>query len=1293
MSGQSAAASPLDAPLHGQLGASNLEAVRQAAFTLSSANRGVTIGRDAANNVIVTGDRNDVRVTLIVVDRRLRDDFALPATGQAIENPYRGLDAFYETDAAWFFGRTKLIERAWILFQNLQHGTGPRILAVTGASGSGKSSLVRAGLLPELARQPMEGLKSPRVLVLRPGAAPLSRLAEVLARLPSVVDNIEGQLGKATEVGRFEALHRFATALPDAGQSRLVLVVDQFEELYTECQDAEARSAFLENLAFASSQPDHIVSVVLTLRSDFAGAVQAPGAFANAVRESRLMVQPLDRDELTDAIARPAHLLGHPWPPELVENLVAQAEGRAGTLPLLQFALKRLWPEHLANRLDDATWSSQLIEDFIVQAADVLFEKAGIPEGDTTPEQRIIQRAFLAMVQLGEGTADTRRVAHLSEFVASGEDADRVRTILAPFVAPEARLITTSEQQGQPAYELTHETLIASWGRLRAWLGGVPDKKVSEAIRSDLRLHRRLASAALEWKEGHGGLWRPPELGVLEAYRRHAQADLTNDEKEFSDASAREWRAEQEHERRMRRRVLILWLAVVLTVLGLAGGGYYWWAEHVSSLARNLSQSGIRALSDHDFNSASLLLAKAVALRDNPVDREFLFEARVGASQGAVSPHVSGVLARFSPNGAFLAAIEDNARIVLYRSDGSPTGTTGRDPEVADQAIIGGYIVSVSPTGRFVAYSKKGGGINVWDFAVSRLVGDQERPQSAGAACPSRIGPSSTIRPDHPDAPTSTIAFSQDETHIAFGTRDGYVEVRDLTGHGELRFCAHKGTVHRIAFGQSSDLLATGGADRAVRLWKNGMLDAELGAHEDYVTDIAFNATATTLASAGADGAVRIWDVTTRRMLQILVGHQGIVNTVRFNPNPDLVVSGGQDRTVRLWSLAIGKETTRLQTSSASTLGVTDVAFSSDGRILSVIDSDGAIRQWDIRDTPEGFSLHTSGPIAAVRFHPDGHRVAAAGHSSNILVWDIDRGITTTLPQAHHGVIWTLAFSSKGVLASGGEDGVLRLWDVDRGSQVGSYTDNMGDIYAVAFDPTGELVAAAPYEEGEGGAVRIWNTTTGNLVTKIPQQDESIWSVAFSPDKKFISLGSITDIEVWDVTDPYRPRLHSRQKFEKEDEVYGMGFDRSGGKLATARRTLGLTLWDFPSLDHPRHFPNLQSGGIYDLSFTGSGDLIATANTDDTVRLWSVATGASTALRIHEREVMAVVFDPSGARLVSGSLDGRLQVWNISAIERVSSARAMDLLRQVEDDTCLRIGTGMWEIKDIQFVGCKAGLK
>ena len=520
-------------------------------------NSGISVGRDALGNVFVTGDDNTV--TVVVADTRLQ-----AAAVANLENPYRGLDAFRESDSALFFGRDDLMRRLWTKFHALQRGHVPRVLPVLGPSGSGKSSLVRAGLLPELVRQPMEGMRNPTVLVLRPGADPLHRLADVLARLTPTGGTAPTTLEPTPSP---DLVHRAAQRAGDADH-RVVIFVDQLEELFTECTSEPTRSTFLTTLAHAAAQPDRWVSVVFAMRNDFVGALRTHEAFAAAVREP-FRVSQMSKEQLVEAIDKPAQVLGHPWPIGLVENLVLQCEGRAGALPLLQFALKRLWSEHLAGRLAASGRSSQLIEDFVVQVADTLYEGSGAGR-ECEAHQRIIRRAFVAMVQLGEGAADTRRVAPLSEIVARRETHDEVRAVLAPFTTPEARLVTVSEDSGEPTYELTHEVLIGSWDRLSTWLGNVPDKAQAEAIRSEVRLRRRLGHAAAAWCGDQEALLRPPELGLVAVFRDRAPDELSKLESEFIDASLAAW----ESSGRWRRRALVvigalsIVLATALVIVG-----------------------------------------------------------------------------------------------------------------------------------------------------------------------------------------------------------------------------------------------------------------------------------------------------------------------------------------------------------------------------------------------------------------------------------------------------------------------------------------------------------------------------------------------------------------------------------------------------------------------------------------------------------------------------------------------------------------------------------------------------
>jgi WD40 repeat protein len=582
--------------------------------------RAVLVGRDASGTVITTGDNNDIRVTIVVADSSLLAQMRAPAddTGSKF-NPYRGLDAFRETDSRWFFGREKLVLRGWRTFQGLQRGGSPRILPVIGPSGSGKSSFVRAGLLPHLALQPMEGMERPTVMVLRPKAAPLHQLSVVVASVSGIDECEEMELRAKDDQGRYSALHRKLNSRSVKERSRILIFVDQFEELFTECEDLEAMNAFLANLYAAATDPDGLVSVIFTLRTDFSSALSAGSDFGRVIRERPFPVHAMNRDELARAIEQPAHDLGHRWPTVLVERLIDQVEGRAGALPLLQFALQQLWPKNLNNQLDNVR-STQLIEDFLTEMADSLFEAAG--EAD----RMVVRRAFLAMVQFGEGTADTRRIARLSEFVTSGEDPEHVRGVLVPYTDATARLITASELDGEPAYELTHEALISSWERLRTWLGKVGDKAEGDIIRRELRLLRRVEAAAAEWEGGKGGLWRPPELSILQEYLSRGTAALPRRERAFADASTSAWNQEQQRVRRMQRRQRIF--SCVVAALCVIISFALWLARH---------QYG-EAVANSETATARLLATQAIAeLEAHPQRAALLVEAAVTKARSADS--------------------------------------------------------------------------------------------------------------------------------------------------------------------------------------------------------------------------------------------------------------------------------------------------------------------------------------------------------------------------------------------------------------------------------------------------------------------------------------------------------------------------------------------------------------------------------------------------------------------------------------------------------------------------------
>lgn len=472
------------------------------------------------------------------------------------ENPYKGLVAFRETDCDQFFGREHQIQQLWNKFRNLhEDDEGIRVLPIYGPSGSGKSSLVRAGLIPKLGRRPLPGRNRARVAVLVPDSSPLQSLALVLAQIvtndPSPVAKTRefaGELALVNQAGNYDGLQLITNTLPGIIDSPLVIVVDQFEEIYTYCQDAEQREererreqerdAFIENLVHAAANHNKRVAIILTMRSDFLAATQQHPHLNRLFSTQGFLIPSMDNSELYQAISEPAKRSRLPLDEAVIDLLIEQARYREGTLPLLQFALTQIWKGRQAGK-DPAETLREIggVGGALASEAQRVYDNLiTIPNG-----QAIAQRVFLGLVQLGEGTKDTRRRVALETLKAHKYDSKQFQRVIKRFTDPGVRLITLSSDISNKTSmaEVTHEALFEHWGLFRDdWL----KKK-----RDDLLLQRRLESASSYWDQkqrSNGLLWRSPDLDLLAAYTNRSGDDMTTLQWEFFQASqwAKRWR-------------------------------------------------------------------------------------------------------------------------------------------------------------------------------------------------------------------------------------------------------------------------------------------------------------------------------------------------------------------------------------------------------------------------------------------------------------------------------------------------------------------------------------------------------------------------------------------------------------------------------------------------------------------------------------------------------------------------------------------------------------------------------
>ena len=593
------------------------------------------VGDGATVGEIHFGDRLSISIGHVTVHRSESEDDR-PEEEQKAEadfgaNPYLGLVAFQEKDADRFFGREKLTAKLWEKLGDLNEpgidGAKTRLLPILGPSGSGKSSVARAGLISELARKPLPGSQKARVVIFTPGTRPLLAMAGVLAGIDTGegtlfarADELETKFKTPNDRGEYDGLARAAHLLPDIGSSPLLVLVDQFEEIYSsECDDKE-RNRFVDNLLCAASDASGFVTVVFSMRSDFLEETQSHEALNRSVAENGQIVAAMGADELRRAIAKPAENAGHPLETPLVDLLIEQAKDRVGALPLLQFALTQIW-EGMAKgeKPSDALKRIGGVGGALAKKADSLYSKL------SPADQSIARRAFVAMVDLKE-TKDTRRRVRMHAIARKNENKSRVKKVLETFAGKGARLVSFSGKEGEESsrrVEITHEILLEKWKKLKGWLG---------EGREDLYLLRRLEDAAEHWKKNDGSLWRGNELSRARKLYKNKKEEFGESQEEFFKASRRA----------ANQRLFMFFLAVALIVCGVSWSMYeinrerqialenerksnYHLALTYENNARNSLNAALRGIKPGENFQKVWLYALGAMNLDIPSDKELSF--------------------------------------------------------------------------------------------------------------------------------------------------------------------------------------------------------------------------------------------------------------------------------------------------------------------------------------------------------------------------------------------------------------------------------------------------------------------------------------------------------------------------------------------------------------------------------------------------------------------------------------------------------------------------------------------
>jgi WD40 repeat protein len=1172
------------------------------------------------------------------------------------ENPYKGLMAFEETDGKRFFGREQQIAELWEDLRRLHETEGTiRILPIYGSSGSGKSSLAQAGLIPKLKQCPIPGYGPARVALLVPGTEPLQALAIALARIATQdqtpvakIDEFAEELKQKNKSGEYKGLQRIANALPGIDTSPLIVLVDQFEEVYSQEErgnDSESnqkqkvflaeREAFIANLLCAAKDRSKRVTVVITFRIDFLEKTQKHLELNRLFSSQGFLVPAMNEVELSEAISKPAEQAGRALDEATVSLLMEQTRGQEGALPLLQFALGQIW-EGLKKNTPPAETLQQIggVGGALANRAQAQYDSLN------ELEKAIARRIFLGLVQLGEGTRYTRRRAAIKDLTSDKDDPDQVKAVADKFAQRSVRMIMIFQEEETAAVdyvEVTHEALFDHWQQLREWL---------EDNHDDIRFQRRLEEAARHWDQQQrpeGDLWRPPNLDLLKQYQQRAGDNMTTLQIEFSKASqvAEAIRQQKElKQKQFQKRAVVGLGALLILTIGFAG-----------NTLRQLRQEQRQRVELLASTSEALLLTQPVTAEINSI-------AAVGLSQSSLVKSPNHLLPNTALN-SLLNAIEVNRERI----------------QLPHEAIV--YSVAFSPNSKTIVSGDSDGTLRLWDVGTGQLVGQLLRAHkslvSSVAFSPDgktilsgsldntlRLWDAATDQPiSQPlrghEGGVESVAFSPDGKTILSGSDDKTLRLWNAATGQPIRqpLRGHEDTVYSVAFSPDSKTILSGSDDKTLRLWNAATgqpIGQPLRGHEGRVRSVAFSPDGKTILSGGDwDSTIRLWDAATGQPIgQPLRGHEGGVRSVAFSPDGKTILSGGADNTLRLWDAATGQPIG--QPLRGHDAGVESVAFSPDGTTILSGSWDNTLRLWDAAtDQPISQPLRGhEGGVESVAFSPDGTTILSGSNDKTLRLWDAatDQPIRQPL-RGHEGEVQSVAFSPDGkTILSSSWDNTLRLWDAATGQLIGQpLRGHEGQVLSAVFSPDGKTILSG----GADSTLRLWDAATGQPIGQpLRGHEDTVYSVAFSPDGKTILSGSKdSTLRLWDAA---TGQLIGQPLRDHDATVFSVAFSPDGKTILSGNTDNDLRLWD-AATGQPIGQPlRGHEDTVYSVAFSPDGKTILSGSKDSTLRLWDAATGQPIGqpLRGHEDTVQSVAFSPDGRTVLSGSKDNTLRLWNIS---------------------------------------------
>ncbi|MEM9954653.1 MAG: WD40 repeat domain-containing protein, partial [Chloroflexota bacterium] len=1176
-------------------------------------------------------------------------------------------------------------------------------------SGSGKSSVVKAGMLPRIQAGDLNPDKSWYTAEIVPGTHPMEELEVALLALATHDMPDLHEMLTRDERGFVRAIKRI---IPE--NAEFLLFIDQFEEAFTLVSDEDERIHFLHSILNAVHDERSRIKVIVTLRADFYDRPLLYADFGNLIRTNTELVLPLSQRELEASIIEPAKRVGITLEAGLVQAITNDVIERPGALPLLQYALTELF-ERRSGRVMTLLAYQDIggTTGALARRAEELFQSFNGEEKNAT------RQLFMRLVTLGEGTDDTRRRAMQSELLSLNIGAHAMRTVIEQF--GKYRLLTFDHdpQTRGSTVEVAHEALIRQWERVRGWL---------DENREALRLHRRLTSATDEWEQSRRDmsfLARGMRLQQFETILEDNDIALNKNEKIFLEMSvdARQQRDQEERERKQREEMLeerarrrLQLLASVLAIAALVSIGFAGFAY----LAQQDAQRSA-AEADDNFNTA---VAAQSTVEDTV--RELSTSQFISVQREAETRSLA--LAANARNAANLGDPQLAIVIALEAEEAfSP-------PPVEVLRTLSNVVYAPGPRAQFNNHSAS---VTNVDFSA-----DSQFLISASV--------DGTVRVVDVATQAETLVLSVDgiwfndanmhpnNNEIAAVGSDGSLYVWDYPS-GQLRYqqTEHSGEVFSLDYSPDGTLLVTSGLDHDIHLWDSatGDLIRTLSGHTGVVLQVVFSPDGQLIASGSADETmlntrddevdrtVRLWDVATgTEVMDAIKPESGFVRALDFSPTGDTLAYGVYDGTnsgtIRIHNVATGAEIRRF---IAHTTPVTAVAYSADGSQIASVAWDRTVHIWDLRLGVEADSfVGFDDRVLSMAYSPNGNLLALGiGNIGNnefdgndlsnthvVWLWDINNGVQIARYSDHPDWAWTVDLHPSGRLAasSGGplsvdidindpqavaalyDSTTVNVWDVETQTTLYEFRAHTNTVDSVRFHPDGNRLLTSSWDS----QIILWDFEAGERLRNYNGHTGRVYMVRFIGDgSRFVSVGSDGLLILWDTESG--EIIYSIKHGESDPiALYGVDVSMDQQQLAVTADNGDIYLYDINTQDlmqtlvghgatanevrynpsdlflvstswdgtirvweratgmEVRQFTG-HASETFGIDFTSDGAIMLTTSSDRTVRMWDWATGEELQrFTEHTNWIQEVQFDPDDSFAVSAGQDNAVRIWRIN---------------------------------------------